>query len=245
MNSTAYSSPNRRAAVNGLAVVGFIALVFAGMGLAIYAARFVPTAVNQLASASVFFSSVFAPSNEGTGLEVVPNSETVIPFDQTPEGEIAGTVGTTTDTPVEEEPATDIVASTPAPGPKTTTQIPVTVSVPQTPYGKADLTVTITAVGYLDKGTNTDSFKSASNVPVGKRGAVKFVVTNIGTNVTGSWKFKAVLPTSPNYTFTSPGQSSLKPNDRVEYVLGFDRTRKGDNREIEITVDSAKDVEEI
>ena len=51
----------KRAAVNGLAVVGFLALIFLGIMLAIYGARFVPDTISRLTSA-VYLSS--EPTNE-------------------------------------------------------------------------------------------------------------------------------------------------------------------------------------
>src|SRR3989344_3436924 len=44
----------RQAAINGLAVVGFIALVGAGIWFAVYSTRFVPTVVNNLGAAAVY-----------------------------------------------------------------------------------------------------------------------------------------------------------------------------------------------
>lgn len=229
----------RTAAINALAVVGFIALVFIGIALAIYAARYVPTALSRVGSAAVYLGSVFTPADEDADLEVVPGE--TIPFDE--ETPVA------TSTPATGEPTTQPTTNTPRPTPTqgqtTTGTYPVggTVAVPQAPYGKADLAVSVVSVGYLNS-ADTDSYRVSSEVPDGKRGAIKFVVTNVGTNVTGSWKFKATLPTSPSYTFTSPSQKSLNPGDKIEFVLGFDKTKEGNNRTIEIVVDSGKDVSE-
>jgi len=225
--------PARTVAVNTLAIVGFIALVFIGILLAIYAARFVPTAISRVGSAAVYLGSVFTPSENEADLVVVPGES--IPFENAP-------VATSTPAATTTTPAKPV---TPTAGPSTSTTYPVggTVAVPQTPYGKADLTVSVLSVGYLNS-ADTSTYRVASEVPDGKRGAIKFVVTNTGTNVTGSWKFKAELPTSPSYTFTSPTQKSLNPGDKIEFVLGFDKTKDGNNREITIMVDSGKDVNE-
>lgn len=233
----------RGAAINGLAVVGFVALIVLGMGLAVYSARFVPAAVSGLASAGVYFSSIFTPVDDA-GLEVVPSE---IPFGETPASEIpvaAATSTPATETPVQTSPVTPVV---PSAGPSTSTTYPVgggiTPSSNQNLYGEADLIVAITAVGYMET-ADTDSFKEAREVPDGERGAFKFTVTNIGTNRSGSWRFEADVPTSPNYIFRSPSQASLAPGERIEFTLGFDRPRSGDDREIEITVDSGRDVDE-
>ncbi len=230
--------PARTAAVNALAIVGFIALVFIGIALAIYAARFVPTAVSRVGSAAVYLGSAFTPAEEKADLEVVPGES--IPFEP----------AASTTTPVETvvtptTPATPTRPTTPVAGSGTSTTYPVggSVAVPQAPYGKADLAVSVISVGYLNS-ADTDSYRANSEVPDGKRGAIKFVVTNVGTNVSGTWKFKAEIPTSPSYTFTSPTQKSLNPGDKIEYVLGFDKTKEGNDRRITITVDSGKDVSE-
>lgn len=231
--------PARTAAVNALAIVGFIALVFIGIALAIYAARFVPTAVSRVGSAAVYLGSAFTPADEKADLEVVPGES--IPFEPaastTTPVETPATPGTTPTTPTR--------PTTPVAGQGTSGTYPVggSVAVPQAPYGKADLTVSVLSVGYLNS-ADTDTYRVSNEVPDGKRGAIKFVVTNKGTNVTGTWKFKAEIPTSPSYTFTSPTQKSLNPGDKIEYVLGFDKTKEGNDRRITITVDTGKDVDE-
>src|SRR4051812_5495620 len=62
----------RQNAVNALAVVGFIALVFVGMTLAIFAARYVPTAVSRIAAGAAFLSTN-GNGNDQDQLQVVPS----------------------------------------------------------------------------------------------------------------------------------------------------------------------------
>lgn len=232
---------SRRAAINGLAVVGFIALIFIGITLAIYAARYVPETVARLGSANVYFSSIFGNGDEDSDLEVVPGDS--VPFDDEDKNDGEVVVGADDESQVPLTPSTPSTPSTPAtpkPGKPTTITVPVTV--PVTPYGKADLAVRVMAVGYL-KSADTDSFVKDNEVPEGKRPAVKFRVTNTGTNNSGSWKFKAKLPTTSSYTFESRSQASLAPNQYVDFTLGFDRAKDGENR-ITITIDSDDDVNE-
>lgn len=244
-------SATKRAAINGLAVVGFVALIFAGITLAVYGARFVPAAVGNLGSAAVYFSSAFSGGNEDAELEAV-ESETVIPFPE--EGVVAGETEENVETspepttPVETPEAFRPATTAPSPVPTTpTTGTYVIGTLPASeapePYGLPDLTVTIIERGYLDTGSSA-SYIKADEVPDGKRGAIKFVVENEGTNVTGEWKFTAKVPTTPAYTFTSPDQNSINPGSRVEFVLGFDRAKSGDSQKITITVDSSEKVEE-
>jgi hypothetical protein len=237
------SAPARQAAVNGLAIVGFIALVFIGITLAIYAARYVPNAVSRIGSANVFFS-ILGGNKDNANLVVVPAT---VP--------IAGPSIVATSTATSTAPATTPVATTPKP---TTTPTPSAgtptsstyviggtagTPAPANYYGKSDLTVAITSVGYLDS-ADTSTYNVSKSVPNGKRGAFKFRITNIGTNVSGSYNFESVLPTSSSYTFSSPTQNSLRPGEYVDYVLGFDRTKSGDSREVSVTVDPDHNVSE-
>lgn len=233
--TTINRNSGRRAAVNALAIVGFIALIIIGIGLAIYSARFMPSLASRFGGAAVSLSSVFHRADENPSLQVV-TATTTLPIAD----EDAAAVATTTPA-TDTKPATGTHAGT---GTGTTKYTTVTTTQIIAPYGDPDLTVRITAVGYLRSSGDTDSFVESGTVPSGKNGAVKFTVTNTGTNVTGSWKFRVEVPTSPSQTFTSPSQDSLKPNDSVDYVLGFEKGQKGNNRDIVVTVDSGKNVSE-
>lgn len=231
VKTTTTTQPARQAAINGLAVVGFIALIFIGITLAIYAARYVPETVARLGTANVYLSSIFGDTPEGDGdLEVVPGDSVPFPDEEEPEATI----------PEETTDTTPPTPTTPRPGTPTVIKVPVTV--PVAPYGKADLVVRITDIGYL-RSSDIDTFVKDNTVPEGKRPAFKFRVTNTGTNNTGSWEFKVKLPTTSTYTYESRGQASLAPGQYVDYTLGFDRAKDGENR-VTITVDSGDDVNE-
>ncbi len=231
--TTIRTSTTRRAAVNGLAVVGFIMLVILGMALAVYAATYVPGAISRIGSAAVYLSSAFIAPTEETDLVVVPPAETVPFGNDVP-------VATTT-----QETATPAVSSgTPAPVAGTPVTRVVQVGTTPTPLsGLSDLTVENVVTGYLTS-SNTNSFVKSNTVPDGERGAVKFSVFNRGTNVSGRFEFEVELPTTKAYTYNSGNQQSLNPGERIEYVLGFDKTKDGDNRTITITVDPDKDIKE-
>ena len=230
----------RRAAINGLAVVGFVALLFIGITLAIYAARYLPETASRLGAANVYFSSIFNGGEEDNDLEVVPGES--VPFEDERNDE---------DEDRDEEP----VATTTSPTPSTPTTPVVTPGRPATPvvtavpvpgtrnlYGKADLTVRLIEVGYLET-SSTNSFKKASRVPDGERAAFKFRVTNVGTNESGRWQFEADLPTRPRYTYKSREQVTLMPGQFADFTLGYDRARDGEN-DIKIEIDSGEDVNE-
>lgn len=240
--TTQTTSPTRRVAINALAVVGFVVLIILGMAFAIYAATFVPKALTGVGGAAVYLSSIFVPTDKPAELEVVTPGDTV-PFP-----EVTG-AGAATTTPV--APATipaalaTPVAPTPAAGQPTATTYTIGTAPKPTPVltGLPDLTVAIVATGYLTS-SDTSSFIKSDTVPDGLRGAIKFSISNIGTNASGRFDFEATLPTTRTYTFTSDYQNSLLPGEKIEYVLGFDRTRSGDERTISVDVDEEDDIKE-
>lgn len=144
--------------------------------------------------------------------------------------------------------ATDTVLTptTPAqtPGTPTTVTIPV-VSTPNL-FGKADLSVHVIGYGLVDNSTGVFEAKDAipHTLPSGKRGAIRFEIVNVGTNVSGEWRFEAELPTSPNYTYTSDDQQTLFPGDKIVYTLGFNKVRNADEDDYRIEVDTRDDVDE-
>lgn len=224
----------RRAAVNGLAIVGFIVLVIIGMALAVYAARFVPKAVSNIGSAAVYLSSQVFTEEGDTDLVVVPATETV-PFGD--DVVIATTTATTTvATPT--APVTN-----PRPGTQTTVVTTVTGTAPANYSGLPDLVIENVTTGYLNS-ADTSTFRSSNEVPDGKRGAVKFTIANRGTNISERFDFEVELPTSRSYTYKSKSQQTLRPGERIEYVLGFDQAREGNDRTITITVDAGRDINE-
>lgn len=231
MNQNEVASSAREAAIKSLAVVGFIALVGAGIWLAIYSTRFVPAAVDRIGAAAVYLGSVFTRDND-PGLTVVPtpSATTTIPF-----GNATSTAAT----------STKPTGGTPTAGSQTSTtvQITGTIGAPTNLYGLPDLSVRITAVGYLTT-SSADSFVESSSVPRGERPAVKFTVTNFGTNRAGAWRFEAELPTRRSFTYRSPSQQSLNPGESIEYTLGFDQPDRGADQEILIRLDQDGAVEE-
>lgn len=209
----------RRAAVGGLAVVGFVALILIGIATAIYAASFIPKALSRLGSANVYLSTL-GEGNEN-GLEVAdpqnPNdygaAPTSVPLSPA-----------TTTAPAPTQPTT----YTPPARTPTYTQPTYTV-VPTTPsyYGLPDLVTTIDSVGYLRRSGDTNSYVADDRVPSGYQGAVRFTVANRGTDVSDSWTFSARLPSDSDSTYRSGTQRALKPGDRIVFTLGFDSSDDG------------------
>ncbi|TSC64737.1 MAG: hypothetical protein G01um101491_206 [Parcubacteria group bacterium Gr01-1014_91] len=238
MNDIGIPGPNRTAMLHALAVVGFIALIVASMWLAVYSTRYVPTVVNRVGAAAVYLGSVFTSSTEPT-LSVIPTpiASTTISFGD----EGSSNVEWVASEPV---PPTAPKKIVPTAGTETTNTYQIsgttTLSVPS---GLPDFIVTINAVGYLAT-TSAESFVASSTVPSGSRPAVRFTIKNIGTNVTGQWRFSASIPTQSSYIYQSQPQQSLASGDRIEYTLGFDQATAGSNKTISITANFDRTVGE-
>lgn len=209
---TSTPSAGRRAAVGALAIVGFIALVIIGIGLAIYTARYLPDLSSKVGGGAVSFSSLFHKKQDA-GLQVV-TSTTTLPF--------AETSTTTSTTSVAQGTGSSAVTKGSSTGTAAVTKY-VTTPTAVAPYGNPDLSANVTDVGYLPRTGDTNSFVGSNTIPSGTDGAVKFTITNVGTNVTGPWNFSVNIPTSPSQYFVSPDQASLNPGDSVDYILGFSR----------------------
>ena len=225
MTSIEINTPARRAAIHGLAVVGFVTLIVLGISLAIYSARYVPSTVGRLGAAAVSLSQIFT-SAPTPSLSVVPAASTTIPFDT------ASSTASTSTAQATSSPSAPR-AVTPTAGAKTsgTYQLGGGTSAL---FGLPDFIVTINAVGYLT-GTSTSSFVATTTVPYGENPAVKFTVKNIGTNVAGPWRFSASIPTSSDSIYQSVPQQSLNPGDYIEYTLGFSQPNPGANQTISVT----------
>lgn len=236
------SSQTRKAAVGSLAIVGFIALILIGIATAIYAASFLPKAFSHLSTANVYLSTLTQPSGNDNQLQVVNSTST--PVTDTPAPTSIPLSPAATSTPV-----TPTTPATPAPKPAYTppsyTPTYQVVTVPaQTYYGLPDLVTNITSVGYLRNSGDTSSFVSANTVPNGYQGAVRFVIANRGTNVSGGWTFLADLPTNDSSgNYRSSSQRSLNPGDSIVFTLGFDSTNRGSDS-IRVEADSSDTVRE-
>lgn len=238
--STVVSHPNRQTIIHTLAAVGFVALIGASMWLAVYSTRYVPGVVNRIGSAAVYLGSVFTPSPASLAVVPSPTASTTISF---------GDASSTVSTPVSST-TTKTVATTktviPTAGSQTsgTYQIGGTVA-PTSPvlYGLPDFVANIDAIGYLAT-SSADSFIASSTVPFGNRPAVRFTIRNTGTNVSGSWRFSASIPTQTAYIFQSQPQQPLAPGDSISYTLGFDQANKGAGQVVSITANFDKTVAE-
>ncbi len=211
----------RGAALNSLAIVGFVALIIIGILATIYAASFIPkmfSGSGSNGSAAAYLSGLSDKSDSPT----------------------TGTTATSA-------PATVAVSSlTPVATPTTVTNTIIKyVTVPSsngTTYsGLPDLTVTITDKGYLRSGAG--SFVSSSYVPSGYQGAVKYRITNSGSNVSGSYRVDIRVETNTGIDSDSVTGNSLAPGRSVEGTGSFD-ANAGGTATIRLTVDADNVVSE-
>jgi hypothetical protein len=179
----------------------------------------VPTVVNRLGAAAVYLGQVMRLPHPA--LSVVPTAtSTVLSFAD----------ATSTRSASIPEP----VKAAPIAGAATTSTALIAPANAGTPYGLPDLSVEITAVGYLAT-TSASSFIASSTVPAGNRPAIQFTIKNVGTNVTGPWRFSASIPTQSAYLYQSALQDTLAPGDSIDYTLGFDQANRGASQVVSVT----------
>lgn len=148
----------------------------------------------------------------------------------------------------ETTPATSTTNTNIVAGEETETIIPMNESVvvpvvPSDPLGRIDLSAEITEIGILDPVTN--DFVATTTLSNKDKIAFKFIISNLGTKEVSGWSFNVVLPTDPSYLYHSTSQQRLGPGERIEYALGFDRAKIGDNNEIIVNVDPTRSIGEI
>lgn len=238
MNDFQNTVPNKQAVINALAVAGFIALIGGSMWLAVYSTRYVPNVVGRMGAAAVYLGSVFTPAPEPT-LSVIETASTTIPFGE----EASSTISTAVPA---EALAAPSKSATPTAGKQTTKTIQIG-GATTTPKAKEPLTglpdflTTIHSVGYLAS-TTADSFIATTTIS-GTRPAVSFTIKNIGTNVSGPWRWSISIPTQMAYLYESTPQQSLAPGDSIDYTLGFDQANIG-TQTISVTANFDKTVKE-
>lgn len=104
----------------------------------------------------------------------------------------------------------------------------------------ADLRIMEMEVGRL----SGSKFTEDDEIEEDDEAAVRFIVKNIGGESTGSWKYEITnLPYDNDDDFESKTQSSLRPGESREIIIGFDSPDEG-NYDIKVKVDSDDDVDE-
>ena len=137
-------------------------------------------------------------------------------------------------------PATPV---TPQAGTGQTSTYEVTTSPTEidSPTGRIDFLASIDAIGILG---DDNQFIASSTPNANDKIAVKFTVKNIGNKKSESWYFNAVLPTSPFHIFHSRSQRALAPGEKIEFTMGFDKPKIGENQLVIINVDPTGGIKE-
>lgn len=146
-----------------------------------------------------------------------------------------------TDTEDEDEEEDEEVATTPArpaptpaPKPKPTNTVISYIPTSQA-NGFTDLSARFIGIGELDG----NDFTPRATLEADENGALKFEVKNIGTKTSEEWAFEVMLPSG--FVYESDEQSPLKPNERVEFTLGFFPTEDDGNALIEMRLETDND----
>ncbi len=207
----------KKASLNGLAIVGFGALLIAGIFLAIYAARYIPETLSRLSSA-VILSSDPEDNNEAPAATTTPTTPTR-----------PTTPATTTPT----RPTTPTTPTTPVIG----YYPPVVTQTTPNLYGQADLALVNVEAGYF----RGSSFVEDDQVPDGRDAALKFTVRNIGTNAASNWRIRVDVEGDD----TAVGSGGyLLPNGYQNFTLRITDPKPNRSMEVEIDVDYQNNVSE-
>ncbi len=242
-NQQQITSNTSQIALKSLAVIGFIALIIAGILLAIYTARFMPSITGAFESGTAYMSGILLPQPQKNKLTVIP--QTTVSSDNavaTSTKKLSTktvnkpTIANNTNKPISwraEKKITNQLYPTGGQTVATTTSY----------YGLPDLATTITAVGYLT-GTSTDNFIASNTIPAHAQVAVKFRVINQGTNVTGRWSLEIHIPTELNSIYQSKMIQSLLPGQPEDFIVHFTNAIAGTNKKITVTVDPKNQIKE-
>lgn len=180
----------KSAAQKSIAIIGFVVIAVIGLAIAVYAARFVPSAISGLAGAGAFVSDIFIVDTEE------PREQPSRP--EEPEEEEPSTPSVDIEEPEEEEPASP-APSAPRPSAPAYSGFP-------------DLRADIVATGYCTS-RSQGSFVRASSVPRNAPYAgAQFMLSNAGTNVASGWTFAVDTPQNERIESVGvrllPGQSA-------------------------------------
>lgn len=121
---------------------------------------------------------------------------------------------------------------------KNTTYVPV-----QKVYsGKSDLEVTLVSTGIIDPASK--QFIQTNYAGYNDEVAIRFIVKNIGTNVSGAWKLRINTPSRTTPYYDSDNQISIKPGDKIIFTTSFDSPVAIGINTAYITADPLNEVDE-
>jgi hypothetical protein len=109
-------------------------------------------------------------------------------------------------------------------------------------YGNPDLSIDLIGTGFIDNRTGILYYSNE----VGKDNivGVKFQVKNTGTNISGTWRLRIVMPSKTTPEYISDYQISLRPGDRIEYTASFEDPTETGNINGYIVADYTNNVAE-
>jgi hypothetical protein len=144
------------------------------------------------------------------------------------------TLDNTTDKPKTNESSTNVNINTGI------TQI---IKAPKVYSGKPDLEVTLISTGIIDPASK--QFLQTNYAGFNDEIAMRFVVKNIGTNISGAWKLRINTPSRTTPYYDSESQVSIKPGDKIVYTTSFDSPVNVGVNTAYITADPLNAVDEI
>jgi hypothetical protein len=152
----------------------------------------------------------------------------------------------TPSTPVTTAPTTPTTPQTTTPStPLPSSPEVIAVPVVSDPNGQPDLVGRVIEVGVVNKTTNVFTASSTPNANSQEyRVAIRFSIENAGTKTAPQFTFNAVLPSFPPHVFSSAAQPELKPGDRIEYTLAFDKFTNENEGMFTLNVDPSNRVNE-
>lgn len=125
----------------------------------------------------------------------------------------------------------EVTVPKPTPKPVVTTVFPTS-----NPNGTTDLKVTMLGSGIIERGV----FMFTPTYDRDFSNAIRFSIKNIGTKTSDTWAFRTKLPDGQSYE--SKSQAPLKPQEYVEFTIGFSISGNDDLVDITTQVSTHHDV---
>ncbi len=112
----------------------------------------------------------------------------------------------------------------------------------QSYFGLPDLQISFFDSGKIDP--YTKQFVQTNAINQNDEIAVRFVVKNIGTNISGSWRMRINMPSLTTPTYESPYQRSLKPGEAILFTSTFTNPNSQYSLTANIYVDPINEINE-
>jgi len=224
--------------------VGTMFIVAAISFVLVLGARNIPKLTNNLASLISMFRNYkeTAPTEEKPLYEIKENpDELTIPA---PTNSTSSTNNSTSSTNTEnnkELGQTSTKKLELEPGPIKTNVYPVNGSnFSIIPGGIPDLMVQIVDTGIIDDAGN---FIHSTSTDKNQQTGIVFDVWNLGTNISGSWRFLVELPILAG-NFASEPQNSIAPGEKIKFTIGFRNLKDADTNVVRIIIDPQHELKE-